>query len=76
MTVLAHQKEVAELRKILQQNLLEAENWPKKVTNTYSGWQYISQDFFTVSEILNLLTLPTVLIGELVMFAGGGGSCR
>jgi len=42
MTVIAHQKQIEELRESFRQKLLEAERWPQKVINSSNGGQCIS----------------------------------
>jgi len=43
MTVIAHQKQIEELRESFRQKVLEAENWPDKVINTFGGRQCMSK---------------------------------
>jgi len=52
MTVIAHQKQIEELRESFRQKLLLAESRPGKVTNFFKCRQYISQDPLFISAVL------------------------
>ena len=66
MTIIAHQKQIEELRESFRQKVSEAESWSEKVTDhVYYVRQCISQDLFLVG-IMTAYVCVCVCVGDCV----------